>query len=88
MTPKLLLAASLLALTFAAQAGPLHLFTENTPPDIMRDGQRIVGEKLSQVEIASRVGASRDMVSRVFKELQEDGSIRLDRKQITLVRRG
>ena len=52
---------------------------------VERDGVRIVGEKLSQVEIASRVGASRDMISRVFKELQSDGSIRVDRKQITLV---
>ena len=54
---------------------------------VERDGVRIVGEKLSQVEIASRVGASRDMISRVFKELQADGCIRLERKQITLVRR-
>ena len=54
---------------------------------VERDGVRIVGEKLSQIEIASRVGASRDMISRVFKELQADGCIRLERKQITLVRR-
>lgn len=50
-----------------------------------RDGARIVGERLSQMEIASRVGASRDMVSRVFKELQADGAIRVDRRQITLL---
>ena len=54
---------------------------------VERDGVRIVGEKLSQIEIASRVGASRDMISRVFKELQADGCIRVERKQITLVRR-
>lgn len=52
---------------------------------VERDGQRIVGEKLSQVEIASRVGASRDMISRVFKELQQEGVIRVDRKQIVLL---
>jgi CRP/FNR family cyclic AMP-dependent transcriptional regulator len=52
---------------------------------VERDGVRIVGERLSQIEIANRVGASRDMVSRVFKELQQDGCIRVDRKQITLV---
>lgn len=52
---------------------------------VERDGERIVGERLSQTEIASRVGASRDMVSRVFKELQQDGSIRVDRRQITLL---
>lgn len=54
---------------------------------VERDGVRIVGEKLSQVEIASRVGASRDMISRVFKELQAEGRIRVERKQITLTRR-
>ncbi|MND04379.1 DNA-binding transcriptional dual regulator Crp [compost metagenome] len=50
-----------------------------------RDGTRIVGERLSQTEIANRVGASRDMVGRVFKELQAEGSIRLDRRQLTLL---
>ena len=53
---------------------------------VERDGVRIVGEKLSQVEIASRVGASRDMISRVFKELQAEGRIRVEQKQITLLR--
>lgn len=53
---------------------------------VERNGVRIVGEKLSQVEIASRVGASRDMISRVFKELQVEGRIRVERKQITLLR--
>jgi len=54
---------------------------------VERDGTHIVGERLSQTEIANRVGASRDMVGRVFKELQADGSIRLDRRQITLLAR-
>jgi CRP/FNR family cyclic AMP-dependent transcriptional regulator len=52
---------------------------------VEREGVRIVGEKLSQQEIAQRVGASRDMVSRVFKELQEDGAIAMDKRQITLL---
>lgn len=52
---------------------------------VERDGTRIVGERLSQTEIANRVGASRDMVSRVFKELQAEGCIRVDRRQITLL---
>lgn len=54
---------------------------------VEREGTRIVGERLSQTEIANRVGASRDMVGRVFKELQQDGTIRLDRRQITLLAR-
>lgn len=52
---------------------------------VEREGRRIVGEKLSQTEIANRVGASRDMVGRVFKELQQDGAIQVDRRQITLL---
>jgi CRP/FNR family cyclic AMP-dependent transcriptional regulator len=51
-----------------------------------RDGARIVGERLSQQEIAERVGASRDMVRRVFKELQDDGAISIDRRQIALLK--
>lgn len=54
---------------------------------VERDGVRIVGERLSQTEIAQRVGASRDMVSRVFKELQQEGWMRLDSRQITLTGR-
>jgi CRP/FNR family cyclic AMP-dependent transcriptional regulator len=51
---------------------------------VEREGVRIVGERLSQQEIAHRVGASRDMVRRVFQELEEHGQIRVDRRQITL----
>jgi CRP/FNR family cyclic AMP-dependent transcriptional regulator len=50
------------------------------------NGARIVGERLSQQEIANRVGASRDMVRRVFQDLADSGTIRLDRRQITLLR--
>ncbi|MDB5749859.1 MAG: hypothetical protein JWP65_280 [Ramlibacter sp.] len=53
---------------------------------VERDGGRIVGERLSQQEIAQRVGASRDMVRRVFQELQADGAIGIERRQITLLR--
>jgi len=52
---------------------------------VERDGTWLVGERLSQQEIAHRVGASRDMVRRVFQELQDDGAIRMDRRQVTLL---
>jgi CRP/FNR family cyclic AMP-dependent transcriptional regulator len=51
---------------------------------VERDGVQMVGERLSQTEIAQRVGASRDMVGRVFKELQADGAIRMEGRQILL----
>ncbi|WP_035375293.1 substrate-binding periplasmic protein [Pseudoduganella violaceinigra] len=54
---KLLLAATAFALPLAAQAGALQLFTEYTPPDIMRDGARIYGISPDKVkEIMSRAG--------------------------------
>ena len=49
-------------------------------------GKSIVSERLSQQEIGHRVGASRDMVSRVFKELLAGGYIAIDRKTITLLK--
>ena len=44
----------------------------------------IVGEKLTQQEIANRVGSSREMVARIFKELQAGGYISIDKKIITI----
>ena len=49
-----------------------------------RDGVRVVPEKLTQQDIASRVGASRDMVSRILKELVEGGYIGIQSKIITV----
>jgi CRP/FNR family cyclic AMP-dependent transcriptional regulator len=40
-----------------------------------RDGQRVVTQRLSHREIAARVGASREMVSRVFADLRDGGFI-------------
>ncbi len=59
MVSKLQLAASILALPLAASAGSLQLFTEYTPPDIMREGERIYGISPDKVkEIMSRAGVS------------------------------
>ncbi len=57
MSPKPLLAAAMLALPLAAPGGPLQLYTEYTPPDIMRAGEHIVGISPDKVkEIMSRAG--------------------------------
>ncbi|MCE3263140.1 MAG: transporter substrate-binding protein [Pseudoduganella sp.] len=59
MAPKLLFAVPLLALPLAAPAGTLQLFTEHTPPDIMRDGERVYGISPDKVKaIMSRAGIS------------------------------
>lgn len=48
--------------------------------------QRVVGERLTQQDIAERVGSSREMVSRIFKELVAGGYVRVDGGRITLLK--
>lgn len=49
------------------------------------DGKLVVGERLSQQEIANMVGASREMVNRILKDLSERGFISIESKQITIL---
>jgi len=51
-----------------------------------QDGQLVVVEKLTQQDIADRVGASREMVSRIFKDLATGGYITIENKQISINR--
>ncbi|MFM7460357.1 MAG: Crp/Fnr family transcriptional regulator [Burkholderiales bacterium] len=48
------------------------------------DGRLVVGERLSQQEIANMVGASREMVNRILKDLSDRGYISVEAKQITI----
>jgi CRP/FNR family cyclic AMP-dependent transcriptional regulator len=48
------------------------------------DGRLIITERISQAEIAKRVGASRDMVNRIFRELTNGGYVKIDGDQIVL----
>jgi CRP/FNR family cyclic AMP-dependent transcriptional regulator len=50
------------------------------------DGKLEVTEKLTQQEIADRVGSSRDMVSRIFRDLTVGGYITIVNRHITLNR--
>ena len=50
-------------------------------------GTRAITERLTQQEIAERVGASREMVSRIFKQLVEGGYVSLQSRRITLLRK-
>jgi len=45
---------------------------------------RVIPEKLTQQNIANRVGASREMVARILKDLREGGYITQDSKSITI----
>lgn len=51
-----------------------------------QDGRLVVSEKLTQQDIAERVGASREMISRVFKDLVTGGYISVENRQITINR--
>ncbi len=51
------------------------------------NGKLIITEKLSKRDIANRVGATREMASRVFKELVSSGYIQLEHKKITIAGR-
>ena len=40
-----------------------------------RDGRQVIAEPLTQKDIASRVGCSREMISRIFSDLTEGGYV-------------
>jgi CRP/FNR family cyclic AMP-dependent transcriptional regulator len=46
------------------------------------DGRLVVGEKLSQQDLADMIGASREMVSRILRDLTLSGHIRFEGKKI------
>jgi CRP/FNR family transcriptional regulator, cyclic AMP receptor protein len=52
-----------------------------------KDGVLVIPERLTQQDIGDRVGASRDMVSRIFKDLVAGGYIRIEHKVITILRK-
>jgi len=54
---------------------------------VERDGKMIVPEKLTQQDIAERVGASRDMISRLMKDLVAGGYLAIHDKTITILKK-
>jgi CRP/FNR family cyclic AMP-dependent transcriptional regulator len=53
---------------------------------ILKDGIRVIPEKLTQQNIASRVGASREMVARILKDLRMGGYITQEPKRMIIHR--
>lgn len=51
-----------------------------------QDGHRVLAQKLTQQDIADHVGSSREMVSRIFKELVTGGYLRIDTGRITILK--
>jgi CRP/FNR family cyclic AMP-dependent transcriptional regulator len=58
-----------------------HLFDELA---VERDGVRTIPERLTHQEIADRVGSSREMISRLLKDLERGGYLSSEGRVITL----
>ncbi|MGZ8259319.1 MAG: Crp/Fnr family transcriptional regulator [Caldimonas sp.] len=63
----------------------VRLLQEISEP--LGDGRRQVRERLTQQDIADRIGASREMVSRIFKDLGAGGVLDLSSGRIVIVRK-
>jgi CRP/FNR family cyclic AMP-dependent transcriptional regulator len=51
------------------------------------DGKMVVPEKLTQQDIADRVGASRDMIGKLMKDLTAGGYLHVEDRTITILRK-
>jgi CRP/FNR family cyclic AMP-dependent transcriptional regulator len=51
-----------------------------------RNGNMVITQKLTQQDIANRVGASREMISKIFKDLSAGGYITVEHRHITINR--
>ena len=49
-------------------------------------GERVVTEPITQVEMARRVGSSREMVSKVYRDLVAGGYLRKERRGLVIAR--
>jgi CRP/FNR family cyclic AMP-dependent transcriptional regulator len=53
---------------------------------VERDGALVIEEKPTQQEMASRIGASREMISRILSDLSNGGYIEVERDRIVIAR--
>ena len=53
---------------------------------VERDGELVIEGKPTQQEMASRIGASREMISRILSDLASGGYIEVERDRITIAR--
>ena len=52
-----------------------------------QEGRRVVLERLTQADIAARIGGSREMVSRILSDLADGGYVSVEAKRIVLHRK-
>lgn len=65
--------------------GRLVQLLEELAEDI--DGELVIAEPLTQQEMASRIGCSREMVSKILKDLTAGGYLEMSRRRIEIKRR-
>jgi CRP/FNR family cyclic AMP-dependent transcriptional regulator len=53
---------------------------------VLQDGKHVLQEKLSQQDIANRVGASREMINRIVKDLTTGGYISVEGQRIVILK--
>jgi CRP/FNR family cyclic AMP-dependent transcriptional regulator len=51
---------------------------------VERDGKLVIPEKMTQKDIAARVGASREMINRILRDLTVGGYVSVDAGRITI----
>lgn len=54
---------------------------------VEKEGALVVAERLTQQDIADRVGASRDMITRIFRDLTAGGYVKVEKKRICILRK-
>lgn len=53
---------------------------------VEEDGTMVINEKLTQKDMANRVGSSREMISRILRELTVGGYIEVNQKRISILK--
>jgi CRP/FNR family cyclic AMP-dependent transcriptional regulator len=61
----------------------VRFLEENATP---LEGRRVIPERLTQSDIAARIGGSREMVSRILKDLASGGYVAIESKRIVVLR--
>ncbi len=54
---------------------------------VEQGGNHVIPEKLTQQEMASKVGTSREVINRILRDLTTGGYIKIEEKKITIVKR-
>jgi len=65
--------------------GRFVMFVEENA--VEHEGERVVPERLTQHDIAVRIGGSREMVSRILRDLTAGGYVAVDSKRIRIIKK-